>query len=158
LKVQADLTARKDHIVVQGRVSDTTGKDRAVTLLFALPIDAAGWKWGDDVRRSRVIQGSGEFANTVVVRCGATGTMSLYPLSAVYDDRSGIALAIDMAQSAQYRLTYHAGTKQLFIAYDFGLVKETNAPPPAPPARGGELAPLSAGKVGKDWKASPRLP
>lgn len=125
LKVQADLTARKDHIVVQGRVSDTTGKDRAVTLLFALPIDAAGWKWGDDVRRSRVIQGNGEFANTVVVRCGATGTMSLYPLSAVYDDRSGIALAIDMAQSAQYRLTYHAGTKQLFIAYDFGLVKES---------------------------------
>jgi len=121
LKVQADFTAKRDHIVVQGRVSDTTGKDRAVTLLFALPMDATGWKWGDDIRRSRVIQGKGEFAHTVVVRCGATGTMSLYPLAAVYNDRTGIALAIDMAQPAQYRLTYHAGTRQLFIAYDFGL-------------------------------------
>ncbi|MCS6862331.1 MAG: hypothetical protein NZT92_18670, partial [Abditibacteriales bacterium] len=125
LRVQADFSAKPEHIVVQGRVSDTTGKDRAVTLLFALPIDATGWRWGDDIRRSRVIQGNGEFANTVVVRCGATGTMSLYPLAVLHDDRTGLALAIDMAQPAQYRLTYHAGTKQLFIAYDFGLVKES---------------------------------
>jgi hypothetical protein len=51
--------------------------------------------------------------------------MSLYPLAAVSDERTGLALAIDMGQPAQYRLSYHAGTKQLLIAYDFGLVKET---------------------------------
>jgi hypothetical protein len=131
LKVHADYTARADHIAVHGRLSDTTGRDRAVTLIFALPLDAAGWRWGDDIRRSRVIQGRGEYTNTVVVRCGATGTMSLYPLAAIADDwqatvaRTGIALALDMGQPAQYRLAYHAGTRQLFIAYDFGLVKES---------------------------------
>jgi hypothetical protein len=30
-----------------------------------------------------------------------------------------------MDHPAQYRLVYHAGTKQFFIAYDFGLTKDT---------------------------------
>ena len=118
-----------DHIVVEGTVTDTRGRDRAVTLLFALPIDAAGWRWDDDMRQGRIIAGEGEFANTVSVQCGATGTMSLYPLAAIHDDRSGLALALDMAHPAQYRLVYHAGTRQFFIAYDFGLVPETERCP-----------------------------
>jgi len=125
LKVKAEFTAKPDHIAVQGRVSDTTRNDRAVTLVFALPIDATGWRWGDDIHRSRLITGHGEFASSVMVRSGATGTMSLYPLAAIWDDRTGLALALDMAQPAQYRVGYHAGTKQLFIAYDFGLVPDT---------------------------------
>ncbi len=36
---------------------DTAGHDRAVTLLFALPIDATGWQWHDDLRQARAIQG-----------------------------------------------------------------------------------------------------
>jgi hypothetical protein len=125
LKVRAAFTAKPDHIEVSGRLSDIKGRDRAIMLVFALPIDANGWRWGDDIRRSRVIRGRGEYGNTVAVRCGATGTMSLYPLAALSDDRTGIALALDMGAPAQYRLAYHAGTKQLFIAYDFGLAKET---------------------------------
>jgi hypothetical protein len=125
LKLEADFTPGRDHIAVAGRVTDTTGRDRAVTLLFALPLDATGWQWGDDVRRSRRIEGGGEFANTVTLRSGANGKMSLYPLAAVWSDRAGLALALDMDHPAQYRLVYHAGTKQFFIAYDFGLTKDT---------------------------------
>ena len=106
-------------------MTDTTGRDRAVTLLFALPLDATGWQWGDDARRSRLIGGSGEFANTVSLRCGANGKMSLYPLAAVWNERAGLALGLDMDHPAQYRLVYHAGTRQFFIAYDFGLTKDT---------------------------------
>ena len=125
LSLQAKLIARKDHILVQGRVSDTTGRDRAIQLLFALPVDATGWRWGDDIRRSRMIQGRGEFANTVGVRCGATGTLSVYPVGAIYGEQAGLALALDMAKPALYRVTYHAGTRQLMVAYDFGLASET---------------------------------
>lgn len=120
-----EFVAKKDHLAVRGRVSDTTGRDRAIQLLFALPLDATGWRWGDDIRRSRVIQGGGEFAGTVGVRAGATGTMSLYPLGAVYNESAGVALAFDMGQPAIQRVCYHAGTRQLLAAYDFGLVKET---------------------------------
>jgi hypothetical protein len=125
LKLEASYNAAKDHLTVEGRVTDTTGRDRAVTLLFALPLDATGWQWGDDARRSRPIGGSGEFANTVSLRCGANGKMSLYPLAAVWNERSGLALGLDMDHPAQYRLVYHAGTRQFFIAYDFGLTKDT---------------------------------
>jgi hypothetical protein len=125
LKVQADFTLQSNHLVIAGRVTDTTARDRAVTLVFALPWDAAGWRWGDDIRRRRVIQGRGEFVNQVSVRCGATGTQSLYPLAAVWNEQAGLALALDMARPSVYRVGCHAGLKLLFIAYDFGLVRDT---------------------------------
>jgi hypothetical protein len=119
------ITARSNHVVWQGRVTDTTGKDRAVTLVFAIPVDATGWNWGDDIRRQRSIAGRGEFVNLVSIRAGATGTESLYPVAPVWDQHTGLALALDMGQPAVYRLGYHAGLKLLFLAYDFGLVPDT---------------------------------
>jgi hypothetical protein len=127
LELKADLVEKPNCILVRGRVSDTTGKDRAIALSFALPISAEGWRWADDIRHDRII-GTGnreEFSKTTAVECGTTGAISLYPLGAVYDVRTGIALAIDMAQPAVYRITYHSGTHQLLITYDFGLVRES---------------------------------
>jgi hypothetical protein len=125
LNLEAKFSPGRDHLAIEGRVTETTGRNRAVTLLFALPLNATGWQWGDDARRSRLIGGSGEFANTINLRCGADGKMSLYPLAAVWSERAGLALALDMDHPAQYRLVYHAGTRQFFIAYDFGLTKDT---------------------------------
>ena len=125
LKLSVQLQSQPDHLVVEGRLSDLRGQDRAVTLLFALPLNAPGWHWGDDIRHSRTITGEGEFSKQVSIKCGATGTMSLYPLAALYSQHEGVALALDMAQPGQYRLAYHAGAKQFLIAYDFGLVPET---------------------------------
>ena len=125
LRLESRFTAEPDHIVVEGSLTDQQHKDRAVTLLFALPIDATGWRWEDDIRRGRVIQGSSEFHNEVATRCGATGTMSVYPVAVIHDERTGLAVAADMGWPAQYRLGYHPATRQLLIAYDFGLVPET---------------------------------
>ncbi len=125
LKLKTQITSQSDALVVEGHVADTAEKDRAVTLLFALPVDASGWRWGDDIRHQRVIAGEGEFVNSVSVPCGADGRMSRYPLAAIWNDRVGLALALDMEHPAQYRLVYHAGTRQFFIAYDFGLTTET---------------------------------
>ncbi len=131
LKLEANVEARPDHLVIEGTVTDTTAKDRAVMLLFALPIDALGWTWGDDIRRQRIIGGRGEFANVTAVGCGTTGTLSLYPIAAIHDDRTGVALGLDLGRAAQYRLVYHAGTRQFFLAYDFGLVPDTGRFPGA---------------------------
>ncbi|HEY5910448.1 MAG TPA: hypothetical protein VJA21_07565, partial [Verrucomicrobiae bacterium] len=131
LNLRAEFKGEADHISVEGRIADTTGKDRAVTLLFALPIDAESWRWGDDIRRNRGITGRTEMANAVAVGCGSTGTMSLYPVAAVYGQTEGLALGLDMAKAAQYRLAYHPGTKQFFIAFDFGLVPDTRRFPGA---------------------------
>ncbi len=125
LESRTEFTANANHLAVRGRVSDTSGHDRAVSLVFALPLDATGWRWGEDIRRSRVIEGNGELVNQVSVRGGSTGTMSLYPLAAVWNENTGAALALDMAQPAVCRVGYHAGLKLLFVACDFGLVKDT---------------------------------
>ncbi len=125
LLLRATIVTNADHLAVAGTVTDTTGLDRAVMLLFAIPLDALGWSWGQDIREQRPVAVPEELSNTVSVNCGANGRHSLYPLACVSDDRSGLALAVDMAKPAQYRLAYHAGTKQLLVAYDLGLVPET---------------------------------
>jgi hypothetical protein len=124
LKLEADCERRGGALDFRGRISDTSGRDRAITLVFACPRRGAGSRWGDDLRRQRVVQGQGDFANQISVRCGA-GAMSLYPMGGVWNERNGLALAIDMAQPAQYRIGYQAGLQLLYLAYDFGLVKET---------------------------------
>jgi hypothetical protein len=126
LKVNAAITGATNHIVVSGRIEDTTGKDRALTLLFALPLDATGWTWGDDVRHERLINGNEEYANTFNLHSGANGKMSYYPLAAVWNRNAGIALGMDMDYPAQYRLVYNSALRQFFIAYDFGLMPETS--------------------------------
>jgi hypothetical protein len=125
LRMEAECKAERDYIAFEGRVADTSGGDRAITLLFALPIDASGWRWGDDIRHDRVIGTTTEMGNMVSVGCGATGTMSLYPFAAIWNRQNGLALGVDMSKPAQYRLCYHPGTKQLYLAWDFGLVPET---------------------------------
>jgi hypothetical protein len=129
LRLDAAVRIAPDHLAVEGRISDTTGRDRAVTLVFALPINAQGWTWGDDIRQRRLIGGRDEFSTTVPVNCGANGQLSIYPMACINDDRTGIALALDMTKPAQYRLVYQAGTGQFFIAYDFGLVIDTARSP-----------------------------
>jgi len=125
LALNARIESQPDHLVISGRVTDTSGHDRAITLLFALPVDATGWQWGDDMRASRRIHGHDEFAQLVPVGCGANNKMSRYPLAAIWNESVGLWLGLDMAQPAQYRLVYHAGTRQFFIAYDFALTKDT---------------------------------
>lgn len=125
LKLDYNITEHPSHLEISGKITDLSKKDRAITLAFALPVDASGWQWWNDMRRSRTISGKGEFFNTTTVRCGLTGTMSVYPLCAINNDKYGIAIAIDMAKPAIYRLIYHSGLKQLMISYDFGLVPET---------------------------------
>lgn len=131
LALKANILEHPDHIEVQGRLSDLSGKDRAITLAFCLPISAEGWTWGDDINHSRVISGKGDFANLTAVPCGAAGAMSLYPIAAVASKEHGLALGLDMAAPAVYRVGYHAGLRLLYIAYDFGLVPETRNFPSA---------------------------
>lgn len=49
----------------------------------------------------------------MTVGCGATGTQSVCPLAVVWNDQTGLAVGLDMAKPAVYRLGYHAGLKLL---------------------------------------------
>ena len=131
LRLETTMTSAVDHLAVTGRISSTSTNDRAILLAFALPIDAAGWRWHDDLRRARVIEGQGEYSNASAVGAGTTGTLSVYPMACVEDGQSGLAIGLDMGHAAQYRLVYHAGTRQFLIVYDFGMVQDTTRFPSA---------------------------
>lgn len=122
---------------------DTTGRDRAVTLVYAVPVrvtalgeggaagpphtpdpNAAEVRWLEDPRRSVPATGAREYMLAGRFHVGANGRLSRYPLGAVALGRRGMAAGIDMQQPAFFRIGYHAATGELFLAYDLGLAPE----------------------------------
>ena len=75
-------------------VTNLTDKDRAITLLYAVPVAAKGLRWLDDPRRSTPVEPGREYMNATQFHVGANGRLSRYPLAAVADAERGVALAI----------------------------------------------------------------
>jgi len=125
LRLEFSVRAHPHHLAIRGRLTNLRGGDRAVLLLFALPVDATGWLWHDNIRESRTLSGAAEFVVANPVGAGTTGTMSAYPLAAISGPDAGLALGVDYDRPAQYRLFYHAGTRQFCAAFDLGLVPES---------------------------------
>jgi hypothetical protein len=109
-------------------VRDTTGKDRAVTLLYAIPVPAAGVTWLDDPRQSRWVEKGREYVHATPFKAGQ-GRLSIYPLAALAlgEEITGLALGLDMAYPAFFRIGYGAGTGEFWIAYDLGFAPEKPA-------------------------------
>jgi hypothetical protein len=133
LRLSAKIEGDAQCIRVSGRIANDGDGDRAVTLFFVLPVDAVGWWWHDDIRSRREVSGGREYVNATNVHTGATGTMSAYPLGCVSGPREGLAIALDMGLPAQYRIGYSGGMRCFYIAYDFGLTKDTDSFPNAAP-------------------------
>ncbi len=119
-----DGTIVQDEKLIDVAVTSTTQEDRAITLLYAVPIEAEGLRWLEDPRRSTAVDAGREYMSAGRFRVGANGRLSRYPLAAVADAEQGTALAIDPAVPAFFRIGYNAGTGELFLAYDLGLTRE----------------------------------
>jgi hypothetical protein len=105
-------------------LSDTTGKDRAVTLIYTVAVAGEDCRWLQDPRGSFKVEQGREYLNSSSFSAGANGRLSRYPFAAVTAGGRGIGLGIDMARPAFFRVGYNAGTKELFLAYDIGLAPE----------------------------------
>lgn len=108
-------------------LSDTTGKDRAVTLLYAVPSAAGQLRWLHDPRQSTPIEPRRQYLNAGRFRVGSNGYLSRYPLAAVALGARGLGLGIDLDFPAFYRTGYNSGTGELYLAYDLGLAPEKPA-------------------------------
>jgi len=105
-------------------LSDTTGKDRAITLIYAIPIPDKNLQWLHDPRQNESVEPEREYLNTSGFSAGANGRLSRYPFAAVAGEEQGLGLGIDMAYPAFFRIAYNSGTEELFLAYDIGLTPE----------------------------------
>lgn len=124
LSLQCKKTERSGATFFDVTLSDTTGKDRAVTLVYTVPVAADGLRWLQDPRRDMAVQTDREYVNAARFGVGANGRLSRYPLGAVANASRGAALGIDMARPAFYRIGYNAPSGELFLAYDVGLAPE----------------------------------
>jgi hypothetical protein len=110
---------------------DMMGKDRAITLVFTVPVAAKGLRWLDDPRREINVEPGREYMSSTRFDAGSSGRLSRYPFGAVAPRSSGpgVALGIDMARPAFYRIGYNAGSGELYLAYDLALTPEKPTAP-----------------------------
>ena len=126
LKMDVKETKKGSATFFSGRIEDTAGKDRAVTLYYTVPVGEGDWRWLADPRTEVKTQPREEYCSAAHFGVGANGRLSKYPLAAVASGNRGLAIAMDMDAAAFFRVGYSAGTRELFIAYDFGLAPERN--------------------------------
>ncbi|MCP4608586.1 MAG: hypothetical protein GY845_07720 [Planctomycetes bacterium] len=123
-----ELTCETKHsdqtVFYDVTISDKTGKDRAVTLIYAIPVPARKCYWLQDPRQSVMVEPAREYINANGFSAGANGQLSRYPFAAVSAADKGYALGIDMARPAFFRAGYNSRTGELFLAYDIGLAPE----------------------------------
>lgn len=105
-------------------LTETTGEDRALTLVYAIPIGRKGWRWFHDPRTGMAAQPGREYMNASRFRVGANGRLSRYPVGAVRTENLGLALGIHMDYPAFFRIGANAATGELFLAWDIGLTPE----------------------------------
>lgn len=119
LQVQATFRPTDDRLDAQVDVTDTTGMDRPLTLYFAVPLDARGWTWWDDIRTPRTIGGQQDFWYTPWYPLKPR--WSGYPLCCVSNETAALSLAVPMVPPRIQRTVYDPRLKLLYIAFDFCL-------------------------------------
>lgn len=124
LRLSATYTQRPDHIVVEAEVADTSGRDRAVTVSFRLPVDAVGWTWYDDIHDRQPIEAGQRFGAARLMGGDGRRAVALYPFAALGDARSALALAVPMDQPRAFRLCFEADLG-FYVNYEFGLSQDT---------------------------------
>ncbi|MCK5803538.1 MAG: hypothetical protein KAI66_11930 [Lentisphaeria bacterium] len=124
VKLTSGAVVRDGVQFLEAEITDTTGKDRALTLFYTIPLPAGAWTWHHDLQSSQPIEGRGEFANTSHFAAGANGRVSRYPLCAITSENRSLALAFDPQFPAFARLVGNAVCRELFVAYDIALTPE----------------------------------
>jgi hypothetical protein len=106
-------------------LAETTGKDRALTLVYTLPIAGEGLTWFHHPRLAMPLTNAkNEVMNTTRHAVGANGQLSRYPFGAVSASGKGWAVGIDPATPLVFRAGCQPVTHELFLACDIGLAPE----------------------------------
>ena len=125
LKLDAKSTANKDHVRADCELADLTGKDRAITVGFVIPIPPKGLSWWHSIRSSEMVTAEGAYADSVPIEAGL-GSMSKYPFSCLSTTKESVCLGIPMSEPCVYRIGYNGALGWYYIAFDLGLCQEVS--------------------------------
>ena len=124
LRLESREKAVNGSMIMDVTLTNTTVKDRAITLVYTATMSSEDGWWLAHPRRSESIQKGREYIDARRFEAGANGRLSRYPFAAVDGRRQGLGLGIDMRVPAFYRAGYNADTQELFLAFDLGLTAE----------------------------------
>lgn len=127
LRIDARRAESDGATFVDATISDITGKDRAISLIYALPVPAGGVRWLEDPRRQETALHPREYVSASRQRAGANGRLSRYPFAAIDAAGNGMAIGIDMGHPSFFRAGLNMGTRELFLAFDLGLAPEKSS-------------------------------
>ncbi|HEY7113888.1 MAG TPA: hypothetical protein VIA45_13225, partial [Thermoanaerobaculia bacterium] len=117
LRLKARFTNAGPAIRVDTSLSDQTGKDRAVELSFALPLDLTGGRFEESFVSSKPVEPNVRYE--VLDESFGSHTHSAYPFAAVRTDTASMSLAAPMGPAMQ-RFSYD--TRSGFaVVWDLGL-------------------------------------
>ena len=117
-------TSAADGATYRVTVEDRTGRDRALTLVYAWPLPAGDLVFEEDPRTAvPLADNAPQRSDAQAMGCGAGG-LNRWPFGAVSVGGRGFALGIDTAHPAYFRTAVHPRTRLLFIAFDLGLASE----------------------------------
>ena len=117
-------TPAADCATYRVTVEDRTGRDRALTLVYAWPLPAGDLVFEEDPRTAvPLADNAPQRSDAQAMGCGAGG-LNRWPFGAVSVGGRGFALGINTAHPAYFRTAVHPRTRLLFIAFDLGLAPE----------------------------------
>lgn len=120
LEVEVIYEAQASLIAVHGEVRNLTTEDRAIELVFVLPVGASGWRWWDDAHRSRPIS-QGLYANVISAVFDGFLPISLYPYTGIENGTVGLALALPPDHPQLALLFYDADMERFVVLFHLGI-------------------------------------
>ena len=106
-------------------LNETTAHDRAISLVYALPLPGAdAVVWHDNPNRSESLSTTSGQRRATTNQQAGEGALSKWPFGAVTAAGQGLALGYDPSAPAIFRVTANAKTRELLIAFDVGFARE----------------------------------
>ena len=102
---------------------ELTGRDRAVSLVYAVPLAEGPVTWFRTMREAETFM-MGERQYTVSQGSVGRGRLARWPFGAAEVGGKGVALGVDPEAPAFHRFGANATTRQLYVVFDFGFAKE----------------------------------
>ena len=120
-------TARDGVLFYDVTLKNLTGKDRALTFYYIMPLrEDKHLQWCGSFRGSTDISSSrSESMSVNRTGIGANGLLSKYPFAAIIDNGvESSAIGLDPSTPLVYRLGCQPATREFFLACDIGLTPE----------------------------------
>ena len=127
LQISVDYVTHDEFIAIAGIVQNLRDEDRAFDLTVSLPVEAAGWRFWDDVRHSRAIT-TGVYDQGISAVSDGWLPISLYPYAGIEDGERGIAIAQNPQSPQLVWLRYDARARALQATFHFGISPQATKP------------------------------